>query len=57
MNGPRVAGLILVVVGLLNIAYGIYRSVALDASMLPIAPVGLLCAAVGLMLMKRSSAR
>ena len=41
MNGKIVAGLIIILVGLANVGYGIYRDLALDKSMMPGVPVGI----------------
>ena len=54
MQGNKVAALILIVVGLLNIAYGLYRYLELEKSLLPLVPLGAVFAAIGVMLMTRS---
>ena len=54
MNGKQVGGLVLGVVGLLNVAYGLYRGLALDKSMIPLVPIGAMCAAIGFLLLGRS---
>ncbi len=47
MNGKHVSALILMGVGLACMVYATYRVVALDASIIPLLPVGLMCTAIG----------
>lgn len=54
MRGNHVAALILVAVGVLNIAYGLYRYLELGRSLLPLVPLGAVFAAIGVILMTRS---
>lgn len=55
MNSNSVAAIILMLVGILCIFYAIYRTAALEQSMMPLVPVGLMCTVFGLMLLIRSS--
>ena len=54
MKANAVAGLVLAVVGLGNILYGFYRVVALDKSLIPLVPVGLMCTALGLIILVKA---
>ena len=55
MKGHHVGAAILIIVGLANICYGFYRVFALDKSLIPGVPVGLLCIVMGIVLITRKS--
>lgn len=54
MKANGAAALVLIIVGALNVAYGLYRVFAMGQSMLPLVPVGLICTAIGVVLLTRS---
>ena len=54
MKANGAAALVLIIVGTLNVAYGLYRVFGKGQSMLPLVPVGLMCAAIGVVLLIRS---
>lgn len=54
MQGNKVAALILIAVGLLNVSYGLYRHFELGKGLLPLVPLGSVFAAIGVILMTRS---
>jgi len=53
MQGNRVAAWILLVVGVLNIAYGMYRSMVLDKSTFPLLGVGVAVVVLALVMLRR----
>ena len=55
MKGNHVAAIILTIVGILCMAYAAYRFFALGQSAIPLGPVGLMCAVLGIVLKRQST--
>ena len=53
MNANRTVAWLLLIVGLLNIGYGIYRSVVLDKSTFPLLGVGVMVVVLAMVLLRR----
>ncbi|NNE06351.1 MAG: hypothetical protein HKO64_11415 [Xanthomonadales bacterium] len=53
MNGNKTAAMVLIIIGALNVAYGLYRVFAMEQSMLPLVPVGLVFSAIGVLMITR----
>lgn len=54
MKNNNVAAMILSIVGVLCLLYAAFRFFALDQSLVPLAPVGLVCVVLGLVLRRTS---
>jgi hypothetical protein len=54
MQGDQVAATVLVIVGILCMLYAAFRFFALDQSAIPLGPVGLMCAGIGVVLKRKS---
>lgn len=53
MTANRIVAWLLLVVGLLNIAYGVYRSVVLDRSTFPLLGIGVMVVVLAIVLLRR----
>ena len=55
MNGGRAGALLLALIGLACMGYAVYRVLELDQPFIPLGPVGLLCAVLGVLLLRKSN--